>query len=103
MAWYSYLRRGENGASALREGSELEQSRSQSLSMADQPLLAVAGGPDGDGHPAENTPAAENYASISPDGRFLVFDRREVSDSGAPAVDIYWVGAEVIEALRNSH
>ncbi|MCB1608353.1 MAG: PD40 domain-containing protein [Xanthomonadales bacterium] len=50
-----------------------------------------------------NTPAAENYASISPDGRFLVFDRREVSDSGAPAVDIYWVGAEVIEALRNSH
>ena len=60
MAWYSYLRRGENGASALREGSELEQSRSQSLSMADQPLLAVAGGPDGDGHPAENTPAAEN-------------------------------------------
>ncbi|WP_340681023.1 hypothetical protein [Paraglaciecola sp.] len=47
-----------------------------------------------------NTANAENYPSVSPDGKFLFFDRREKSPNNDPSVDIYWVDAQVIENLR---
>jgi len=46
-----------------------------------------------------NTANAENYPSVSPDGKYLFFDRREKSANNT-AVDIYWVDAQIIETLR---
>lgn len=48
-----------------------------------------------------NTTSAENYPSVSPDGKFIFFDRREKSESDEPSVDIYWVSAEIIETLKS--
>lgn len=48
---------------------------------------------------AVNTDAAENYPSVSPDGKLLFFDRR-IRSEGEVSVDIYWVDAGFIEALR---
>ncbi len=48
-----------------------------------------------------NTASAENYPSVSPDGKFLFFDRRGKSaNDDDPPVDIYWVDAQIIETLR---
>jgi len=48
-----------------------------------------------------NTAAAENYPSVSPDGKFLFFDRRNGERIyGQKKVDIYWVDAQIIEDLR---
>ncbi len=48
-----------------------------------------------------NTPKAENYPSVSPDGEFLIFDRRgEKRPDGETSVDIYWVDAQIIDDLR---
>ena len=48
-----------------------------------------------------NTAAAENHPSVSPDGKFLFFDRRNgESINGQKQVDIYWVDAKIIEDLR---
>jgi hypothetical protein len=48
-----------------------------------------------------NTTNAENYPSVSPDGKFLFFDRRiRKSINGDKHVDIYWVDAQIIETLR---
>ncbi|NNE58486.1 MAG: hypothetical protein HKN36_10290 [Hellea sp.] len=48
-----------------------------------------------------NTAAAENYPSVSPDGKFLFFDRRLPADeNGEKPVDIYWADAKIIEELR---
>ncbi|MFQ3251487.1 MAG: hypothetical protein ACI9O6_003337 [Glaciecola sp.] len=47
-----------------------------------------------------NTPSAENYPSVSPDGKFLFFDRRKNSENNQPTVDIYWVDAQIIETLK---
>ena len=47
-----------------------------------------------------NTASAENYPSISPDGKFLFFDRRERSANGETSVDIFWVSAQFLETLR---
>lgn len=48
-----------------------------------------------------NTTSAENYPSVSPDGKFLFFDRRSGERlNGKRAVDIYWVDAQIIETLR---
>ncbi|WP_233520508.1 TolB-like translocation protein [Flocculibacter collagenilyticus] len=47
-----------------------------------------------------NTASAENYPSVSSDGKALFFDRREKSANGEPTVDIFWVSADIIEALR---
>lgn len=49
-----------------------------------------------------NTPGAENYPSVSPDGKFLFFDRRGEAVNGEAPVDIFWVDAGFIEALRPS-
>lgn len=63
--------------------------------------------PDGSWGPAINmgdkinTASAENYPSVSPDEKFIFFDRRENSESGEPSVDIYWVSTEIIEALKS--
>lgn len=48
-----------------------------------------------------NTAEDENYPSVSPDGRFLIFDRRgERRSDGERSVDIMWVDAQFIEDLR---
>lgn len=47
-----------------------------------------------------NTASAENYPSVSPDGKYLFFDRRVRLANGKPSVDIFWVSAQSIEALR---
>ena len=48
-----------------------------------------------------NTTSAENYPSVSPDGKFLFFDRRIGKRiNGEKHVDIYWVDAQIIETLR---
>ncbi len=48
-----------------------------------------------------NTTDAENYPSVSPDGKFLFFDRRIGEPvNGEKQVDIYWVDAQIIETLR---
>ncbi|GER02268.1 hypothetical protein JCM17845_28910 [Iodidimonas gelatinilytica] len=47
-----------------------------------------------------NTAAAENYPSVSPDGKVLFFDRRGESVNGETPVDIFWVDAGIIETLR---
>ncbi len=47
-----------------------------------------------------NTSDAENYPSVSPDGKYLFFDRRQKSIDNEPPVAIYWVSMQVIEALR---
>lgn len=45
-----------------------------------------------------NTDASEKNPSVSPDGKFLFFDRR--TKRGNADVTIYWVDAQIIEALR---
>ena len=48
-----------------------------------------------------NTSERENYPSVSPDGKFIFFDRRSNKRiNGEVPVDIYWVDAQIIEALR---
>ena len=47
-----------------------------------------------------NTPSAENYPSVSPDGRVLLFDRRERLANGETAVNIFWVSTQFLETLR---
>ena len=45
-----------------------------------------------------NTAASEKNPSVSPDGKFLLFDRR--TKRGNQDVTIYWVDAQIIETLR---
>jgi Tol biopolymer transport system component len=45
-----------------------------------------------------NTGASEKNPSVSPDGKFLFFDRR--IKRGNADVTIYWVDAQIIETLR---
>ena len=45
-----------------------------------------------------NTDASEKNPSVSPDGKFLFFDRR--IKRGNADVTIYWVDAQIIETLR---
>ena len=45
-----------------------------------------------------NTINKENYPSVSSDGEYLFFDRRESENSDN--VDIYWVDAKIIETFR---
>ena len=44
--------------------------------------------------PEINTPGYEGVASLSPDGKFLFFNRNE---------DIYWVDAKIIDELKQEH
>ena len=43
-----------------------------------------------------NTTASESYASVTPDGKYLFFNRKVSPDD----VDIYWVDARLIDDLR---
>lgn len=43
-----------------------------------------------------NTPASEIGASVTPDGKFLFFNRNDGLNNG----DIYWVSMQIIEGLR---
>jgi len=45
-----------------------------------------------------NTTASEKGISVSPDGKFLFFDRR--TKRGNEEVNTYWVDAQIIETLR---
>jgi len=45
-----------------------------------------------------NTTASEKNPSVSPDGKFIFFDRR--TKRGNADVTIYWVDAQIIETLR---
>lgn len=49
--------------------------------------------------PAINSDGFDNYPSVSPDGKYLFFTRRKawVTDEDS---DIYWVGAGVLDRLR---
>ncbi|NVJ97305.1 MAG: PD40 domain-containing protein [Alphaproteobacteria bacterium] len=46
-----------------------------------------------------NSEHAENYPSVSPDGKYLFFDRR-IGSGKDRTVAIYWVDAKIIEDLR---
>lgn len=52
--------------------------------------------------PVVNSPANERFAKLSPDGKYLFFcsDRRTVN--GAPNLDMYWIDASFIYALKAS-
>jgi hypothetical protein len=59
---------------------------------------------DGSWGPAINMGANVNsdkwdaYASVTPDGKYILFNRR--IDNNTDNVDIYWVDARIIETLR---
>ena len=46
-----------------------------------------------------NTEAWEAVASVTPDGKYLYFNRNVGTDN-YENVDIFWVGAQFIETLR---
>ena len=46
-----------------------------------------------------NTGASEAYASVTPDGKYLFFNRNMGSDN-YENIDIFWVDAQIIENLR---
>ncbi len=48
-----------------------------------------------------NTSADESAASVTPDGKYLFFNRAS-SEDNYENVDIFWVDAQVIESLRRS-
>ena len=51
-----------------------------------------------------NSSQPENYPSVSPDGKFLIFDRRGNKRAGGErSVEILWVDAQVIETLRREN
>ncbi|GAB4543429.1 MAG: hypothetical protein Tsb0010_19930 [Parvularculaceae bacterium] len=56
-------------------------------------------GPANNMGPQINSESDDFYASVTPDGRFLMFDRT-VSGAGDDLnVDIYWADAQIIEIL----
>ncbi|MEP1420988.1 MAG: hypothetical protein ABJK59_04370, partial [Erythrobacter sp.] len=50
--------------------------------------------------PTVNSDKDDFYGSVTPDGKFLMFDRTISRTDDYIDVDIYWVSAEVIETLR---
>lgn len=48
-----------------------------------------------------NTEAWEAGASVTPDGKFLIFNRN-VGSSDFENVDVFWINAQIIEDLRRS-
>lgn len=58
--------------------------------------------PDGSWGPAINmgdqinSEQSDSYATVTPDGKYILFNRKIDKDN----VDIYWVDAQIIEALR---
>ncbi len=50
--------------------------------------------------PGVNSSAAERFARVSPDGKFLFFGSNRRQIQGKPNFDIYWISASVITTLR---
>jgi hypothetical protein len=51
-----------------------------------------------------NSAQAENFPSVSPDGKILTFDRRgEQSPDGETPVKIFWVDGQIIKDLKSPH
>lgn len=50
--------------------------------------------------PQVNSDRSDFYGSVTPDGRFLMFDRTISGTDDDLNVDIYWVDAQIIENLR---
>ena len=46
-----------------------------------------------------NSPFAERFAAVSPDGKYLFFG----SNRGGDLPDIYWISAAIIDELRNKN
>ncbi|TQV85918.1 TolB family protein [Aliikangiella coralliicola] len=49
--------------------------------------------------PKVNTDKGDTYASVTPDGKYILFNRR--IDDEKDNTDIYWIDAKVIEILRS--
>ncbi|GGA68859.1 hypothetical protein GCM10011369_08090 [Neiella marina] len=51
-----------------------------------------------------NSDKWDAYASVTPDGKYILFNRRidDGSDSEQRNIDIYWVDAQIIETLRST-
>lgn len=47
-----------------------------------------------------NSPGWDAFATVTPDGKYLMFNRK--SDSEAGDIDIYWVDALIIETLKRA-
>jgi hypothetical protein len=49
-----------------------------------------------------NSDKLDAYASVTPDGKYILFNRRidDGSNNENMNVDIYWVDAKIIETLR---
>jgi Tol biopolymer transport system component len=45
-----------------------------------------------------NTAHWDAYASVTPDGKYLMFNRS--LDEDGNNIDIYWIDAQIIETLR---
>ncbi len=58
-------------------------------------------GPAANLGPGVNSPRWEAFGTVTPDGRYLLFNRGMDADN--ENVDIYWVSTTVIEALRPLH
>ena len=50
--------------------------------------------------PDVNSDKDDFYGSVTPDGKFLMFDRTISRTDDYVDVDIYWADAQVIEDLR---
>ena len=49
-----------------------------------------------------NTDAAEGFASVTPDGKYLFFgSNRNRTEENPENIDIFWVDAQIIESLRS--
>lgn len=50
--------------------------------------------------PEVNSEKSDFYASVTPDGKYILFDRTMDGEAGNRNVDIYWVDAGIIERLK---
>lgn len=53
--------------------------------------------------PEINSEKSDFYASVTPDGKYILFDRTIARDEDNLNVDVYWVDAGIIERLRQQH
>ena len=47
-----------------------------------------------------NSDRWDAYASVTPDGKYILFNRGVSTDEDSRNIDIYWVDAKIIETLR---
>lgn len=51
--------------------------------------------------PKINSPSAERFARLSPDGKYLFFGSSRTQSTDRTGFDIYWIDAKVIDELKN--